>query len=205
MAPLFRKAFSIDKVVKRAKVFISGLGYFELYTNGHRIGNDFLVPNFTNYTERPHLKNCGIALDGNFRNHRVLYLSYDITYLLPWIIEEWGMPEILAVDTHKVLQVTFGGFILKCSYILSNMSLNLWSEKLHTTIRKKVGTVDYDAIHYQDSILTEKDDIYMVGDVECLAECISKTLDNDGDTLLTIPLTSTGYVRRDCRKSCRNE
>ena len=82
MAPLFRKAFSIDKVVKRAKVFISGLGYFELYTNGHRIGNDFLVPNFTNYTERPHLKNCGIALDGNFRNHRVLYLSYDITSYL---------------------------------------------------------------------------------------------------------------------------
>ena len=82
MAPLFRKAFSIDKVVKRAKVFISGLGYFELYTNGHRIGDDFLVPNFTNYTERPHLKNCGIALDGNFRNHRVLYLSYDITSYL---------------------------------------------------------------------------------------------------------------------------
>lgn len=145
-------------------------------------------------------------LDEN--THMILYvhnLSYDITYLLPWIIEEWGEPEILAVDTHKVLQLSFGGFILKCSYILSNMSLNLWCEKLHTTIRKKVGTVDYDAIHYQDSALTEKDDIYMIGDVECLAECISKTLDNDGDTLLTIPLTSTGYVRRDCRKACRNE
>lgn len=140
--------------------------------------------------------------------HMIIYihnLSYDITYLLPWIIDVFGKPEILAVDSHKVLQVKFSGFILRCSYLLSNMSLNMWSDKLNTTIRKKVGNVDYDELHFQDSILTEKDDVYMIGDVECQAECISKELDLENDTLLTIPLTSTGYVRRDCRKSCRNE
>ncbi len=78
-APLLRKAFSIAKPVRRAKMFISGLGYFELYVNGARVGDDYLVPNFTNYTSRPGIRTAGIALDDHFRDYRVLYLSYDVT------------------------------------------------------------------------------------------------------------------------------
>ncbi len=78
-APLLRKTFHVSKRIKQAKMFISGLGYFELYMNGNRIGNDYLVPNFTNYTSRPGIKTAGIALDDDFRDYRVLYLSYDVT------------------------------------------------------------------------------------------------------------------------------
>lgn len=78
-APLLRKKFQINKVVKQAKMFISGLGYFELYMNGERVGDDYLVPNFTNYTSRPGIKTAGIALDDHFRDYRVLYMAYDVT------------------------------------------------------------------------------------------------------------------------------
>ena len=78
-APLFRKAFNVTKPVRQAKVFICGLGYFELYANGRRVGNDCLVPNFTNYTGRTGLDKDRVPLDSKFRAYRVLYLSYDVT------------------------------------------------------------------------------------------------------------------------------
>lgn len=82
-APILRKAFRTEgRKVERAKVFICGLGYFQLYVNGHRVGNDELTPAFTNFSRRPQLPQQGIALDDNFSGYRALYLSYDVTELL---------------------------------------------------------------------------------------------------------------------------
>lgn len=81
-APLLRKSFETGGNIASAKVFVSGLGYFELYLNGQRLGNDYFVPNFTNYTSRQGLDKAGLAIDDHFRAYRVLYMSYDITKLL---------------------------------------------------------------------------------------------------------------------------
>lgn len=78
-APLMRKEFTIGKKIKRAVAYTTGLGYFELYCNGSKIGNDVLVPNQTNYGKRPNLINENIPLPDKFREYRVLYLAYDIT------------------------------------------------------------------------------------------------------------------------------
>ena len=81
-APLFRKAFKLKSGIKKAKAFVTGGGYFELYLNGQRVGNDYLVPNFTNYTVRKDLDKGGLALDAKFTAYRVLYLAYDVTEML---------------------------------------------------------------------------------------------------------------------------
>lgn len=78
-APLLRKQFKTRGKVKQAKVFVCGLGYFELYVNGQRIGDDYLVPNMTDYTERHDLAKGPIAIAGNMSGHRVMYLAYDVT------------------------------------------------------------------------------------------------------------------------------
>lgn len=78
-APLMRKGFQIKQQVKQAKVFICGLGFFQLYINGKRVGNDELVPNISNYSYRPNLHKDPIALNDEFAGHRVLYMSYDVT------------------------------------------------------------------------------------------------------------------------------
>ena len=78
-APLLRKCFETHGKVRQAKVFVCGLGYFELYVNGQRIGNDYLVPNMTDYTERHDLLKGPIAIEGNMSGHRVMYLAYDVT------------------------------------------------------------------------------------------------------------------------------
>ncbi|MBN1464935.1 family 78 glycoside hydrolase catalytic domain, partial [candidate division KSB1 bacterium] len=77
-APLLRKSFKIDKEVVRAVAFVTGLGYFELYLNGEKVGDDELVPNQTNYGKRPELMDANIPLPDNFRAYKVMYLAYDI-------------------------------------------------------------------------------------------------------------------------------
>lgn len=81
-APLFRKAFALKRGVRGAKVFVTGGGYIELYMNGRRVGDDYLVPNFTNYTTRKDLDKGGLALDPSFTAYRILYLAYDVTAML---------------------------------------------------------------------------------------------------------------------------
>jgi alpha-L-rhamnosidase len=81
-APLLRKSFKINKEVASARAYVSGLGYFELYVNGNKVGQDVLVPNLTLYGKRPGLEKNYIPIPDNFREYRVMYLSYDIKDLL---------------------------------------------------------------------------------------------------------------------------
>jgi len=63
-APLFRKQFEAAKKIKRARLYISGLGYYEASINGQRVGEAVLDPGWTSYAKR------------------VLYSTYDVTDLL---------------------------------------------------------------------------------------------------------------------------
>lgn len=132
-------------------------------------------------------------------------LSYDFSYLKDFIIDAFGDFKILAIAKHHIITFTVEGFEFRCSYKLSNKSLAKWSSDLGCINRKREGFVDYDKIHYQTEELTEKDWEYMFGDVEVLDECIERQLALYGDTIATIPLTSTGYIRRDCRAEFKKD
>jgi len=60
-APLFRKSFSDKGNIKRARLYISQLGYFLSYINGKRIGDHELDPGWTDYADR------------------IYYSTYDVT------------------------------------------------------------------------------------------------------------------------------
>jgi len=60
-APLLRKTFGIARKVKRARVYLSGLGWYELYINGRKVGDHVLDPATTDY------------------HKRTLYVTYDVT------------------------------------------------------------------------------------------------------------------------------
>lgn len=77
-APLFRKSVVLaDKQVRKARAYVCGLGYFELYINGNKIGTDVLAPQWTNYDVRE-LRDLIYPFDDQ-TSQRVLYVSYDVT------------------------------------------------------------------------------------------------------------------------------
>lgn len=63
-APLFRKAFSLPRGVRQARLYITGLGYYEASLNGRRVGDHVLDPGWTNYKKR------------------IYYGTFDVTALL---------------------------------------------------------------------------------------------------------------------------
>ncbi len=62
--PHLRTAFQAEKPIKRATLYATGLGIFDLYLNGHRVTDDTFNPGWTDY------------------NKRVLYRAYDVTPLV---------------------------------------------------------------------------------------------------------------------------
>ena len=82
-APEFRKTVELPSGVKQATAYVTGLGFFELYLNGRKVGNDVLTPNETMYGTREEGYRYNIKVDDhNFKNYRVMYLAYDVTDML---------------------------------------------------------------------------------------------------------------------------
>ena len=138
--------------------------------------------------------------------------SYDYAYIEKFIKDTLGFDggeyDLLATAPHKILQMrTACGLVFRCSYQLSNSSLDFWSRKVLFTKHKKLtGAIEYGAVHYQNSKLYRDDWRYMIYDVLVPAECLEIILRQERDTLAKIPLTSTGYVRRDTfRSSCKDK
>lgn len=92
------------------------------------------------------------------------------------------------------------GIEWRCSYMLSNMSLAKFCENSrNVTHGKIVGEYDYSKIRTPYTKLTDEEEQYCYNDVYGLCECIRDRLTEDN--IVTIPLTSTGYVRREFRKA----
>jgi len=62
--PLFRKNFNVTGKITSATLFISGLGQYDAFLNGEKIGNAFLTPGWTDY------------------DNTVFYNTWDVTSML---------------------------------------------------------------------------------------------------------------------------
>ncbi|MHB8968850.1 MAG: family 78 glycoside hydrolase catalytic domain [Pirellulaceae bacterium] len=63
-SPVLRKNFSVPKPVRRAMLYVCGLGYHEPYLNGTKVGDHVLDPAFTRY------------------DRRALYVTHDVSQLV---------------------------------------------------------------------------------------------------------------------------
>lgn len=139
--------------------------------------------------------------------HIVVYihnLSYDIQYLKDFLIKRYGgVYDMLAIATHKFITFSCDAFEFRCSFKLSNRSLAKWAKDLGVQSQKAVGEIDYTETHYQTEPLEENQYHYLKMDVLTLRDCVLEQMRLYGDNVQTIPLTSTGYVRRVTRKNFR--
>jgi len=62
--PYLRRAFLVGRPIKRAVVYASALGLYELHINGKRVGKDYFTPGWTDYSTR------------------VYYQTYEVTDLI---------------------------------------------------------------------------------------------------------------------------
>ena len=131
--------------------------------------------------------------------------SYDLSYLLPWIqsyIPGYETRSGIYDGRNKIITYRQGPFDFRCTYLLSSCSLERWCEEMNAEHKKQVGLYDYNRVMYQDTEIDEDAKIYDEYDVLSMYDCLNKQLEAYDDDLTSIPLTSTGYIRRAMRKSC---
>ena len=106
--------------------------------------------------------------------------------------------DVFAISERQILKATYQHIEFRCSYRQTNMSLRAFLEKMHVKSYKL--KMDYNKPRYWYTPLTDKELAYSINDVRGLVQAIMAEMERDGDTLSTIPLTSTGYARRDMKK-----
>lgn len=137
--------------------------------------------------------------------HLILYvhnLAYEFQFLTG--VFNFKKDNVFAVDSRRPLYARWDNHIeYRCCYIHSNMSLEKFCQSVGAPITKGVGLLDYDKVRFPWTLLTESELEYCIRDVSALVAAIKIEMEKDGDTLATIPLTSTGYVRREFKAALK--
>ncbi len=134
--------------------------------------------------------------------HKLVIYVHNLSFEFEFIRKFIKFDNIFATAPHKVLKASTDKLEFRCSYYLSNMSLLKFIENTPGAIHlKSKADLDYKKIRTPKTKLTPKELGYCYNDVKGLEEAIINLLQKD--TLKSIPLTSTGYVRRDCRLAMR--
>jgi len=99
----YRKQFSATKPIRRATIYATALGIYELHLNGKRVGDAYFTPGWTDY------------------HQRACYNTYDVTPLLKsgpntlhaWVADGWysgyiGFGLLTGIGTEHIGRYTYG-------------------------------------------------------------------------------------------------
>lgn len=167
-----------------------------------QFGSDITIigrtwPEYFNFLEKMSEYIRGVA-------YLVIYvhnLSYEFQFLKG--MYDFDSSEVFATEPRKVLKCEmFECIEYRCSYMLTNMSLDKFLKKYN--VENKKLTYDYNKVRYPWTKLTDDELAYCINDVKGLVQALTLQLKHDNDTLATIPLTATGYVRRDVKEAMKS-
>ena len=130
-------------------------------------------------------------------------LSFEFSFLKG--IYSFDPDEVFCIESRKILKCQmYGHFELRCSYLLTNMSLSAFTAKMGVTQKLSGDEFNYKKIRYPWTVLTDKELEYCITDVKALVEALKVYFSIEKDNFYTIPYTSTGFVRRDVKAAMRH-
>ena len=137
------------------------------------------------------------------KNKRLVIYVHNLAFEFQFMKDFLQIDSLFAKSKRKPMKFLSGGLEFRCSYFLSNMTLQKFCENSPSCIHYKLtDTFDYRKIRTTKTILTEEEKAYCYNDVRGLCECIKDKM--EVDNLAEIPLTSTGYVRREYRRAMQS-
>ena len=133
--------------------------------------------------------------------HYLVIYVHNLPFEFQFMRNFFSVTEVFAIEKRKIVKcIIDDSFEFRCSYKLSNMSLEKFvSSTPGAKYFKKGGDLDYKKIRTPNTPLTNEELAYCYNDVRGLREGIQHLLTSEKDTLASVPMTSTGYVRREFR------
>lgn len=128
------------------------------------------------------------------------FASFEFQFIRNFI----NVEKVFAKKERVILTADFNNaFQLRCSYALSNMGLAKAIDSTPNAIFKKQSGDDYDysVVRTPDTELTNEEWTYCLCDVLGLNEYLRNVMIEEN--MANIPMTSTGFLRRDVRKAVK--
>ena len=137
--------------------------------------------------------------------HKFIYvhnLSYDFNFL----INIFKFDSVFARKTrHPLLAEIYKYKVeFRCSYFLTNLSLENWGDAYKLSIKKKVGDLDYSKIRTPLTEMTDTEIEYGMYDVMTMVAGLTYYREQY-EHVYNIPLTHTGKMRRECEQIMSTE
>src|SRR5208282_849386 len=99
----YRKEFSAGKTIKRATIYSTALGIYELWLNGQRVGDARFAPGWTDYRQRAYYNTCDVTS----------LVKRGKNAIGAWVAEGWysgyvGFGLHAGLGTEKIGRYTYG-------------------------------------------------------------------------------------------------
>lgn len=149
------------------------------------------------------IKQIQLIADDNNTPYKTCIFVHNLAYEFQFIKDFFDWDNILCTKERNIISAETDKLCFRCSYFLSNMSLEKFLKAENVPEEYLKSKMDYNIMRFPWTELTEDEKIYCRNDVVGLHYAIQNRINNElNQNINNLPLTSTGYVRKDCRKAC---
>ena len=143
-----------------------------------------------------------IADENESMTKKTLIVVHNLSYEFQFIKDAFEWTNILCTKERTIIAAETDKLCFRCSYLLSNMKLEKFLKNEQVSEEFQKTTMDYEISRFPWTELTPEEEKYCANDVLGLHKAIERRiLDAPKEDINNVPLTSTGYVRKDCRKA----
>lgn len=135
---------------------------------------------------------------------RIIVWVHNLSMEFQYLAKYFNWIKVFAISTRKpIYAVCDLGIEFRCSYILSNLSLeNVGKSLKKYPVQKLVGNLNYELIRHNKTPLSENELKYIINDVQVVSAYIKERMEECGDNITRLPLTATGYCRNHVQQRC---
>lgn len=135
--------------------------------------------------------------------YKICIFVHNLSYEFQYIKDFFRWEKILCTDKRKIISAETSKLVFRCSYMLSNMSLEKFLINENVPEKYRKSKMDYLVERFPWTPISDEDYIYCKNDVVGLHLAMQHRIEDCyNNDINNLPLTSTGYVRKDCRKAC---
>ena len=210
-SPLLRKTFEINGKVKKARIYATSLGLYELHLNGSKIGDALLTPGWTSYQKRlqyqtyditeqlsEHQNTIGVILaDGWYRGHLTWNMTRN-TYgsklaALIQIQIEYEDGKIEIINSDKSWKSSIGPILMSDIYMGETYDARLEKEGWSSPFYDDTEWTGVSILDHSKEILIAQQNV----PVRVINELkpVSVIQSPEGDTIIDMGQNMVGWIR----------
>lgn len=148
--------------------------------------------------------NVLLELD-ELNDFKKIIFVHNLAFEFQFLLNILSFDNVIAKSAHKVILAKSTDFNIefRCTYALTNMSLDMWCQQKKLNVKKLVGNLDYNKLRTPLTKLSKNELDYCENDCLVVNEGLKEYIQKYSH-VCKIPLTQTGEVRQEMKKRLKS-